>query len=153
MHRLSNEYEKEPENNKSPSSKQHFFVSRCYLNHYFVPTAVLIVNLSPIDSVMIVPTKWVLRNFPDFSTIGTNWDAFFEIPLSSIGSKKTSEETVLFYPNQLIIVENSNLKATVINSYFKGSYWLIEAEFENQKVFLNYFSKIKTGKKICLLIE
>ena len=42
---------------------------------------------------MIVPTKWVLRNLPDFSTIGTNWDAFFELPLLVELSKIIPKDT------------------------------------------------------------
>ena len=111
MHWLSNEYKKEPENKKSPASKEHFFISRCYLNHYCVPTAVLIVNFSPIDSVRIVPTKWVSRNLADFSTIGTNWDAFFEIPLSSI----------FFFLNRIFFTQVS-FGIILLNSTSNGSF-------------------------------
>jgi len=45
------------------------------------------------------------------------------------------------------------VKATVLNTYFKGSFWLIEAEFKNQKVFFNHFSAIKTGAEIYLSID
>ena len=41
----------------------------------------------------------------------------------------------LVYPNQLQIVEKSNLKVEVIASYFKGKMYLIEAKFENQMLF------------------
>lgn len=61
----------------------------------------------------------------------------------------------LLYPHQIKIVENSQchtelveVKAIVVNSYFKGSYWLIEAEFNEQKVFVNYSSDLKKGSEI-----
>ncbi len=41
----------------------------------------------------------------------------------------------LIYPHQLQIVENSNLKVEVVNSYFKGKIYLIEAKSENQTIF------------------
>jgi ABC-type proline/glycine betaine transport system ATPase subunit len=44
----------------------------------------------------------------------------------------------LLYPHQLKIIEKSNLKAVVLNSYFKGSFWLIKAEFENQIIFIKH---------------
>lgn len=41
----------------------------------------------------------------------------------------------LVYPNQLQIVEKSDLKVEVVKSYFKGKFYLIEGKFENQTVF------------------
>jgi ABC-type Fe3+/spermidine/putrescine transport system ATPase subunit len=58
----------------------------------------------------------------------------------------------LLYPHQLKIVEKSELTATVLNSYFKGSYWLIEAEIENQKIFLNHFSNLEKFTTISISI-
>lgn len=41
----------------------------------------------------------------------------------------------LVYPNQLKVVEKSNLQVEVVTSYFKGKFYLIEAKFENQILF------------------
>lgn len=41
----------------------------------------------------------------------------------------------LIYPNQLQMVEKSNLKVEIVKSYFKGKSYLIEAKFENQILF------------------
>lgn len=57
---------------------------------------------------------------------------------------------VLLYPHQIKLVENSNLKATVLNSFFKGSYWLIESEFKNQSIFLNHLENLEKGSEINL---
>lgn len=43
----------------------------------------------------------------------------------------------LIYPNQLQIVEKSDIQVEVVSSYFKGKYYLIEAKWNNQLVFLN----------------
>ncbi|MDP5092791.1 MAG: ABC transporter ATP-binding protein [Polaribacter sp.] len=59
----------------------------------------------------------------------------------------------LVYPHQLKIVENSLHKAIVLNSYFRGNYWLIEADFESKKVFLNHPSEIKKSTEIKLSFE
>ena len=95
-------------------------------------------------------TPETLYNNPKSKYVASFFNEINEIPLSSIGSKKTSEETVLFYPNQLIIVENSNLKATVINSYFKGSYYLIEVDLKGEIIFFEHFKKLLIGSKIYL---
>lgn len=49
-----------------------------------------------------------------------------------------NETQVLLYPHQIKIVQNSNEKALVKNSYFRGNYWLIEAEYNNQVIFLKH---------------
>ena len=66
-----------------------------------------------------------------------------------------NEEKVLLYPHQIKIIEHSAKntalpikRATVLNSYFKGAYWLIEAVFENQVVFLNHSRDLKKNKAI-----
>jgi ABC-type Fe3+/spermidine/putrescine transport system ATPase subunit len=64
-----------------------------------------------------------------------------------------NNETFLLYPDQLIITNQSAIIATVVNSYFKGSYWLIEATFDNQKVFVIHFEEIKTHTEIYLKIS
>lgn len=70
-----------------------------------------------------------------------------------IDSKK-----LLLYPHQIKIVENfdtevnslKKFKAIVLNSYFKGSYWLIEVEFKQEILFLNHISSLKKGEKVYL---
>jgi len=59
----------------------------------------------------------------------------------------------LIYPHQLKIVEKSEMKATVLNVYFKGWYWLIEAEFDNQKIFFNHHQKIASTNQVFLKID
>ncbi|WP_459741266.1 ABC transporter ATP-binding protein [Polaribacter sp. OB-PA-B3] len=62
-------------------------------------------------------------------------------------------KTILLYPHQIKIVDNSETNAIVRNAYFKGSFWLIEAEFENQIVFLNHTDFIETNTKIKLSLK
>lgn len=59
----------------------------------------------------------------------------------------------LFYPHQITKVDNSEFKATVLRSYFKGSFWLIEAEFEHQKIFFNHAFELEKGLEIKLSFE
>lgn len=59
-------------------------------------------------------------------------------------------ENKLFYPYQIKVVENSEHKAVVQNSYYKGSYWLIKAEFKEQTVFFQNSKKIDSGDLVNL---
>lgn len=49
----------------------------------------------------------------------------------------------IIYSHQLKIVENSNLRATVKKSYFKGNYYLIEGNMKGEKVFFEHHSKLE----------
>ena len=66
---------------------------------------------------------------------------------------KIAQKEHLLYVHQLKIVEKSPYKAIVLNAYFKGNYWLIEANFESQIVFLSHPSEIKKGTEIRLYFE
>lgn len=58
----------------------------------------------------------------------------------------------LIYAHQLKLVEQSELKATVTNSYFKGHYYLIEADLEGDIVFFEQAFNIEKGQAVCLSI-
>ena len=59
-------------------------------------------------------------------------------------------KTTFIYPNQLMIVEKSNLNVEVINSYFLGSHYLIEANFNNKTIFFESENSIPIGNEINL---
>jgi ABC-type sulfate/molybdate transport systems ATPase subunit len=54
------------------------------------------------------------------------------------------------YPHQLKVSMSSDLKVEVVNSYFRGSHYLIEAKFGNQILFFENVSEIETGKDVYL---
>ena len=54
------------------------------------------------------------------------------------------------YPNQLMIVEKSNLKVEVTNSYFLGSHYLIEANYNNLKIFFESEKELSIATEIYL---
>ena len=97
-------------------------------------------------------TNWVQTSYNNnirkqFAGVGFTYDDVNDIFLN--------EEKVLLYPHQIKVVENLATNtalpvttATVLNSYFKGAYWLIEAVFENQVVFLNHTTDLEKNKAI-----
>ncbi len=56
----------------------------------------------------------------------------------------------LLYPHQIKVVSSSDYLAIVTNSYFKGSFWLVEGEFEKQKIFFQHNSKIESNTSVYL---
>ena len=59
----------------------------------------------------------------------------------------------IVYANRLEVVEKSNLKVTVITSYFKGYHYLIEADLEDEKVFFEHHTSIEKGQEVYLSIS
>ncbi|WP_397444977.1 ABC transporter ATP-binding protein [Polaribacter sp. R77954] len=55
---------------------------------------------------------------------------------------------LLRYPHQIKITKHSKFSATVINSYFKGSFWLIAVKFENTTLFINHHTAIAKGNQV-----
>ena len=59
----------------------------------------------------------------------------------------------LVYPHQLKLVAQSDLKVMLLNSYFRGNHYLMEAAFENQIVFFESEDEIPIGTSVCLTIK
>jgi iron(III) transport system ATP-binding protein len=56
---------------------------------------------------------------------------------SFFGEFNVINDTII-YAHQLKVVEHSDLKATVLKSYFKGHYYLIEGDLDGKKVFFEH---------------
>jgi ABC-type sulfate/molybdate transport systems ATPase subunit len=54
------------------------------------------------------------------------------------------------YPHQLKVCISSDFKVEVVNSYFRGSHYLIEAKFGNQILFFENEDLIGNGEEVCL---
>ena len=57
------------------------------------------------------------------------------------------------YPHQLKVSINSDIKVEIVNSYFRGSHYLIEAKFENQTFFFENDLILENGEVVCLKIK
>lgn len=57
------------------------------------------------------------------------------------------------YPHQLKVVLNSEIQTKVINTYFRGSHYLIEASYNNQTLFFEHEVDLQTGEMVCLKIK
>jgi len=59
----------------------------------------------------------------------------------------------LVYPHQLKVVAQSDLNVTLINSYFRGSHYLMEATLDNQHIFFESETDIPIGTSVFLTIK
>jgi ABC-type Fe3+/spermidine/putrescine transport system ATPase subunit len=59
----------------------------------------------------------------------------------------------LVYAHQLKLVAKSNLKAIVVQSYYKGHYYLIEAQLKETKVFFEHSIELKKDTPVFIKIS
>jgi ABC-type Fe3+/spermidine/putrescine transport system ATPase subunit len=90
-----------------------------------------------------IPEK--IYNNPKNAYVASFFNEINEIPSHLLGLK-SSNKTILKYPNQIKLVEKSNLIVTVIHSYFKGGYYLIEADFNGERIFFENNVKLELGE-------
>ena len=62
-------------------------------------------------------------------------------------------EGEFIYSHQLKQVESSSLKANVVKSYFKGSYYLISCELNGELLFFQHDSPIDAKSVVCLEVN
>ena len=108
--------------------------------------------LSFADQLIIIRNNKILANNNPKEIYNNPTEKYIAALFDDVNEIVIDNKNHLLYPHQIKIVEKSDISATVLNSYFKGSYWLIEAEVENQIVFLNHFEELENGKEINLKI-
>jgi len=106
--------------------------------------------LSFSDKLLIIKNNKIIANDSPGEIYKNPKEKYIAALFDDVNELTFNNETFLRYPDQLKITDKSAVKATVLNSYFKGSNWLIEATFNNQKVFVNHFKEIKKSTKIYL---
>jgi ABC-type sulfate/molybdate transport systems ATPase subunit len=61
--------------------------------------------------------------------------------------------TKFIYPHQINVVKNSDIKVEVLNSYFRGSNYLIEAKLDNNVLFFEHNSEIPKTTQVFLKMK
>ena len=109
--------------------------------------------LSFADKLIIIKNNKMIANDSPREIYKNPKEKYIAALFDDVNELTFNNETFLRYPDQLKITDKSAVKATVLNSYFKGYYWLIEAVFNNQKVFVHHSKEIKKSTKIYIEIS
>ena len=109
--------------------------------------------LSFADKLIIIKNNKIVANDSPRDIYKNPKEKYIAALFDDVNELTLNNESFLLYPDQLKITDQSAMIATVLKSYFKGSYWLIEAIFNDQKVFVNHFKELKTRTKIHLKIS
>jgi len=109
--------------------------------------------LSFADKMIVIQnTKIIASGSPKevYNDPKSNYVASF---FNDINTLIINDKEKLLFPHQIKIVEKSEFKAKVLNSYFKGFYWLIAVSFKEQIVYINHHSALNKQEFVSLSIE
>jgi ABC-type sulfate/molybdate transport systems ATPase subunit len=106
--------------------------------------------LSFADNLLIIRNNKILVNNAPKKIYTDPKEKYVAALFDDVNEVTMGEKKVLLYPHQIKVVEKSDHKARVLNTYFKGSYWLIEAEFQKEKLYFNHFSDLEKEQEIKL---
>jgi iron(III) transport system ATP-binding protein len=76
-----------------------------------------------------------------------------ELIASFFGEFNNLKSHGIVYAHQLKVVDTSDLKAIVKSSYYKGNYYLIEADSNGETVFFEHPNNIAKGEQIYLSVK
>jgi ABC-type Fe3+/spermidine/putrescine transport system ATPase subunit len=82
--------------------------------------------------------------------VASLFDEVNEIPIYLLEPKLDKSKTILVYPHQLKVVEKSSFKVKIIQSFYKGNGYLIEAFFENLTIYFENVEEIMPRNHVFL---
>jgi len=106
--------------------------------------------LSFADQLIVIRKNKILVNDTPIKIYNNPKEKYVASLFNDVNEITIDGKNVLLYPHQIKIVEDSNLPAIVLETYFKGSFWLVKAEFESQKIFFNNSTALQKGETIAL---
>lgn len=91
--------------------------------------------LSFSDEIIVLKDKTILEKATPKELYNNPKHKYSAALFGDVNEIELEGKAQLIYPNQLQLVEKSDLQVEVITSYFKGKFYLIEAKFGNQTLF------------------
>ena len=87
--------------------------------------------------------KYVASLFGDINSIS----------LKNLVTSEKSRKKVILYPHEIKMVRNSEIKARVENSYFKGSGYLIKADLNGEVIYFEHSRELTEGKIVAVEVS
>ena len=109
--------------------------------------------LSFSDEVIVLKDTTILEKATPFELYNQPKYPYTAALFGEVNEIEINGKMQLIYPNQLQIVEKSDIQVEVISTYFKGKYYLIEAKFENQFVFFESENNLVEKSTIYLTLR
>lgn len=107
--------------------------------------------LSFADEVLVMQNGIIIEQGKPKEVFDTPKNSYVASLFGDVNEILIDGKVQFVYPHQLRVVEESDLKVEVLNSYFRGSHYLIEVN--NQKQILFFESEIDFPKSVQLFLE
>jgi iron(III) transport system ATP-binding protein len=110
--------------------------------------------LSFADTMMVIRNHQIVAYDSPLNLYKKPKEKYIASLFDDVNELTINKKTLLLYPNLLEITkEPSKLEGTVLKSYFKGGYWLIEIAYNNQSIFINHFESIEYKKTVSFKLK
>lgn len=109
--------------------------------------------LSFADKLLIIKNNKILALNKPREIYSNPKEVYVASLFDDVNEININDKQSLLYPHQIKIVEKSNFKVEVVNSFFKGFFWLIECKFENKTIFVRHSNSLEKYKKVFIEIE
>ena len=106
--------------------------------------------LSFSDAVMVLKEGKIIAQGNPKSIYDKPKNKYIASLFGDVNEIEIDGKTELIYPNQLMVVAESKLKAVVTNAYFLGNHYLIEANYNQKIIFFESKNEIPNGSEIHL---
>ena len=109
--------------------------------------------LSFADQMMVIKNKKVIAFDSPRNLYKSPSEHYVAALFDDVNELFIEGEKRLIYPHKIQVSKDSSYMAVVKKSFFKGSFWLIEARFNSQVIFFQNPENIVSGKEIGLYFE
>ncbi|MAD97605.1 MAG: ABC transporter ATP-binding protein [Flavobacteriaceae bacterium] len=106
--------------------------------------------LSFADKMIVIKDNQILANDQPQRLYQEKSSLYIASLFDDVNQITVDKKERLFYPSDIKIVSKSNHEAVVKHCYFKGMYWLIEANYKDSTLFVKNEDPIPLGNRIYL---
>lgn len=91
-----------------------------------------------------------LYQYPKDKYVASLFGDVNEIPLKVLIPSETGRKKILLYPHEIKATKNSEIRARVKSSYFKGLNFLIKAELNGNTIFFDHVTELSQGEIVAI---
>lgn len=106
--------------------------------------------LSFADKLIVIKDHKILAKDTPKTIYNNPKEKYIAALFDDVNQLVINNKKVLLYPHQIRLTEKTKYKASIVNSYFKGTCWLLEANFNGNTIFFNHSSQIKKNEEVYL---
>lgn len=109
--------------------------------------------LSFADEVLVMKNGEIIEQGSSSDLYFNPKNKYIALLFGDVNEIEIDGKSQLVYPHQLEIVEKSTVEVEVLQSFFRGNHFLVEAVFQNTILYFESHSSLEKGAKVFLQIK